>query len=115
MAQSQINAVAYVRVSSPDHEKNEDVIASQRKLIDDYATRNGLKIAKQVVDSGKFTELELGPNFVEMMKATDPNFDRIIISSFDRVTRSPKVLQAVMHLLNNNNCKLVSVTESHSS
>ena len=106
-----VRAVIYARVSTKDQAQYGEGIPAQLHLIREYAARNNITIVKEVIDGGESVKLNLGPNFIKMLKENDPTIDRILIFSLDRVTRNPSDVQEIINLLNETDYELESITE----
>lgn len=82
-------ACMYLRLSKEDGENNEsNSIANQRKIIEEYARKQGLILIKEFVDDGYTGANFERPGFQEMIqKAKEKEFDTIIVKDLSRFGR----------------------------
>jgi DNA invertase Pin-like site-specific DNA recombinase len=84
-------AVVYARVSSREQEREGYSIPAQLKLLNEYATKHDLKIAKEFTDN-ETAKKEGRTNFTEMIKflKQNKNINIILVEKTDRLYRNFK-------------------------
>ena len=84
-------AVIYARVSNREQEREGYSIPAQLKLLNEYATKHDLKIAKEFTDN-ETAKKEGRTNFTEMIKflKQNKNINIILVEKTDRLYRNFK-------------------------
>jgi tnpX site-specific recombinase len=111
-------AVMYLRLSKEDGERAEsNSISNQREIINMYASKNNINVAKEYVDDGYSGTSFDRPAFKEMMKdAYDKKFSIIIVKDLSRFGRdyieAGKYIQRIFPELG---IRFISVNDNYDS
>ncbi|KIG14347.1 Site-specific recombinase [Enhygromyxa salina] len=82
------NVLAYVRVSSKKQEDNDNSIPYQKRVISEYAQREGLQIIQWYEETHSAYKGKRG-QFRQMLESLDrPNIDGVILHKLDRLSRN---------------------------
>lgn len=105
--------LAYIRISTNKQEKGAS-LEFQRKLIQEYCTRNNLILNEEDVftDIGSGTKLER-PEFTKMREIikNSNGIKHVIVYSIDRLTRSVYIGEIIARDIYKKNGSIVSVTQ----
>lgn len=108
-----LKAAAYARYSS--HNQNEVSIEAQLSEIEKFANNNNYIIVETYIDRAKSARTDKRPEFKRMIKdALENKFDAIIVHKLDRFSRNTKDYFSYLGILEENNIKLISVSEPFS-
>lgn len=82
-------AVLYMRLSHDDNSQSEsESIQNQRKLLRDYAQRNGFSVVREYIDDGWSGTRFDRPQFLAMLRdMRDDRFDVILVKDLSRLGR----------------------------
>jgi len=103
---------AYCRVST-DSQREKQTIETQKRLLADYAKREGWEIFDWYIDDGiTGTSIEARPEFTRLLRdAEDCKFDVLAVTDTDRLTRSddPRQRAFIEYILKENGIKVAVV------
>ena len=107
-----MNAVAYLRVST-DGQVDKYGLPAQRKDIENYAKRNGIRILEWYVEEGVSGAKEDRPEFNKILygDVQNPPVEAVIVAKSDRVARDIYLYYAFKHELQKKSIQLISVSE----
>ncbi len=102
-------AALYCRVST-DSQREKQTIETQKRLLADYAEREGWEIFDWYIDDGiTGTSIEARPAFTKLLgDAEARKFDLIVVTDTDRLTRSddPRQRAFIEYILKENGIKV---------
>lgn len=108
-----MRAIGYIRVST-DGQIGEDKfgIEAQKKMIGEYAEKNGHEIVRWVTDEGE-SGAKLRPGFDNIIfgDVENPPFEAVIVAKSDRVARDINIYYYYKMKLKMKDIKLLSVSE----
>jgi site-specific DNA recombinase len=106
-----IRVLGYVRVSSDSQEENTS-LSSQKRSLKDYCKSRGWILEEIYDDVGSGSNLNR-PGFQEMSNHLEKNgFDGVVVTKFDRLTRSIVDGKQFLDLLHDKGKFLISIQES---
>lgn len=107
-----MKAALYIRVSTDEQAKEGYSIASQKDRTLKFVESQGWELHDFYIDDGYSAKNLNRPEIQRLMKdATAKKFDVVVFYKLDRLIRSVKSLHELLHLFEDNNVKIKSVTE----
>ncbi|KAA0547543.1 recombinase family protein [Bacillus sp. BGMRC 2118] len=107
-----MKAALYIRVSTDEQAKEGYSIASQKDRTLKFVESQGWELHDFYIDDGYSAKNLNRPEIQRLMKdATEKKFDVVVFYKLDRLIRSVKSLHDLLHLFEDNNVKIKSVTE----
>lgn len=107
-----ILAVAYYRYSSEN--QREESIFAQRRVVEEYAEKNNIKIIKEYVDEAETAKNDDRPNFLKMVddiKTEIVQPDYVLVHKLNRYARNRYDAAIYRRIFKNHGAKLISVTQ----
>lgn len=110
---SKLKTAVYIRVSTEDQAREGHSLDEQLDRIKELCKYKRYNIVKIYREDGKSAKDMKGrPEFLKMIKKVyDGEINNIVIYKLDRLTRSIRDLEEILTLLEDKNCRLVSVSE----
>lgn len=103
-------AAIYLRYSCD--KQREESIEGQRRVITDFAEKNGYRIVAEYVDRATSAKTDQRPNFLRMVEESAAReFQFIIVYALDRFSRNRYDSAFYKHKLKKNGVRVISATE----
>ena len=107
-------AIAYTRVSSIDQVKDGNSLATQKRIISDWAKRNDVKVLEWFVEEGESAKTADRTKLKEMLKYTvqhHEEIDLLLVYKVDRLSRQTSDYLAIKEALSKRGIRVYSVSE----